>query len=193
MREEAEAASTACGWARLSVGQRRRLLGSVPQAAAAVLPGGSPPARCHEELCVLLWTLLDGNALFRDRVLRTDRAAELAKVLLYFMWDARQDPARAGLVHVCPVVLLLLSGERRVGIALNRPYARDLPLAGAPLFGGSLCDLLVVVLHKMVVAGRRALGNLYNCWLTVLANVSAYFKALGREAAMKLLDLLLFL
>ena len=48
---------------------------------------------------------------------------------------------------------------------------------------------MVVVLHRMVVSGGDRLQPLYNCFLTVLCNVSPYARSLSLVAAVKLVSL----
>jgi hypothetical protein len=87
------------------------------------------------------------------------------------------------------------------GVGLNKPLASGpggvggaLPGDGFPLLTGdtapSYGDLLVVALHKLVVDGSPALGTLYSCFLTVLANVSPYARGLTLASAVRLCNLL---
>jgi Dyggve-Melchior-Clausen syndrome protein len=54
---------------------------------------------------------------------------------------------------------------------------------------GNYSDLVVIVLHKMIVSGLDKLSALYNCFLTIICNVSPYCKCLGTVAAVKILNL----
>lgn len=54
---------------------------------------------------------------------------------------------------------------------------------------GSHLDLLILTVHKLLVAGADRLGTLYHCFLTVLCNVSPYAKSLSLVASVKLLNL----
>lgn len=54
---------------------------------------------------------------------------------------------------------------------------------------GSHLDLLILTVHKLLVAGSDRLGTLYHCFLTVLCNVSPYAKSLSLIASVKLLNL----
>ena len=47
----------------------------------------------------------------------------------------------------------------------------------------------VIVLHKLIVSGSEKLAALYNCFLTIICNVSPYCKSLGTVAAVKLVNL----
>jgi hypothetical protein len=104
------------------------------------------------------------------------------------MYKCRRDPAHIGLVHICTFVLLKLSGERSFGVSLNRAFTKKLP-TDLPLFHGCHTDLLVITLHKLVVNGAYKLVPLYSCWLTVISNISPYWKSMSLVAAVKLVNL----
>lgn len=54
---------------------------------------------------------------------------------------------------------------------------------------GSHLDLLVLTVHKLLVAGTERLSTLYHCFLTVLCNVSPYAKSLSLVSSIKLVNL----
>ena len=85
--------------------------------------------------------------------------------------------------------MLLLSGERNFGVSLNKPYLNVLPLNELPTFTGTCADLLIIVCHKLVVNGQRTLDSLYNCFLTIVSNISPYLKSMCLPACSKLLNL----
>ena len=95
---------------------------------------------------------------------------------------------QVGLIHICTFTLLLLSGERNFCVTLNQPFNSKLP-ADLPLFHGSHVDLLIIVLHKLVVNGSVKFSSLYNCFLTIIANVSPYARSLSMVASVKLMSL----
>lgn len=65
-----------------------------------------------------------------------------------------------------------------------------LPPSSSPSYLlGNYSDLVVIVLHKMIVSGLDKLSALYNCFLTIICNVSPYCKCLGTVAAVKILNL----
>lgn len=156
------------------------------------------------------------NKGFMHYLLEQADVTRLLVPILYLMYDGRNDPARVsaaaplprpppppphalrgprllaqpqvGLVHICTFVLLLLSGERSFSVALNRPFSQRLP-TDLPSFSGNHADLLIVTCHKLVVNGSPKLHTMYNCFLTILSNVSPYIKALSLVASVKLLGL----
>jgi hypothetical protein len=104
------------------------------------------------------------------------------------MYRSRRDPAQIGLVHICTFVLLKLSGERSFGVSLNRAFKKKLPI-DLPLFHGCHTDLLTITLHKLVVNGAYKLVPLYSCFLTIISNISPYWKSMSLVAAVKLVNL----
>jgi len=165
-----------------------RLLNNVHESLNVYLPGSVMSIECHQEVLVLLWKLLEENELFMPHILKNCDVTQLVIPVCYFMFEARRDPAKVGLVHICTFILLKLSGERNFCVQLNRTYTSRLPIE-LPLFSGTHTDLLVVVLHKMVVNGTDKLSPLYNCFLTIICNVSPYCKTLSLVSSVKLVNL----
>ena len=91
-------------------------------------------------------------------------------------------------MYLCTFTLLKFSGERNFGVALNKPFALRLPV-DVPLFQGNHADLLVIVLHKLIVSGLDKLSALYNCFLTIICNISPYCKSFSSVASVKLVNL----
>ena len=167
-----------------------RLLNNAWEANNTYLPGSVMEVECHQEVLVLLWKLLEENEGFMPYVLKhCDVSRQLVVPLCYLLFEARRDPARVGLVHICTFILLKLSGERNFCVQLNRPFDTVLPCTDFPLFSGSHADLLVLVLHKLVVNGTDKLAPLYNCFLTIICNTSPYTRTLCLLSSVKLLSL----
>lgn len=109
---------------------------------------------------------------------------------MHRIYQGRKDPAQLGHVHLTVLILLVLSSERDFAISLNEPltttYKSQLDL---PRFTGTHADLLVLVLLKLIMDGHKRLEALWDCILTVLANVSPYLKSLATVTANKLVKL----
>jgi len=114
---------------------------------------------------------------------------EILVPLLYHMNDARTDQSRLGLVHIAVFILLLLSGERNFGVRLNKPFTAAAP-TDIPVFSGSHADFLILVFHRVITAGHQRLQPLYECFLTIIVNVSPYLKSISMTTSIKLLHLL---
>ncbi|GMI36274.1 hypothetical protein TeGR_g2701, partial [Tetraparma gracilis] len=132
-----------------------RLLNNVHESNNTYLPGSVSGIECYQEVLILLWKFLEENSAFLDHVLSDDSSCdvnELVVPICYLMYEARRDESRTGLVHICTFILLKLSGNREFGVQLNKPFRKHLPIQ-LPLFQGGHCDLVVVVLNKMVTDG----------------------------------------
>jgi len=165
-----------------------RLLQTKNVAESAMLPGSYQGIDCHMEVLILFWRLLDMNDGFRFYVLHQADVTLCTAPILHLMWTSRQLLSQVGLEHLCTFLLLLLSGNRAMGVKLAEPVKHKLP-SDFPLFEGSHIDELIIVLHKLVVDGVPKLSTLYSCILTIIANVSPYAKNIGLVAAMKLINL----
>ena len=95
---------------------------------------------------------------------------------------------QVGLIHICTFVLLLLSGERNFCVALNAPFVAALP-TDLPSFVGNYADTLFLVMHRLVMDGPRKLALLYDCFLTIMANMSAYIKTLCMPSSVRVFSL----
>ncbi|XP_048846913.1 protein HID1-like isoform X2 [Brienomyrus brachyistius] len=153
------------------------------------LPNSTKKIQFHQELLVLFWKLCDFNKKFLYFVLKSNDVLDVLVPILYYLNDARTDQARVGLLHIGVFILLLLSGERNFGVRLNKPYAVHVAM-DVPVFTGTHADLLVLVFHKIITNGHQRLQPLYDCLLTIIANVSPYLKSLSMVASNKLLHLL---
>mmetsp|Transcript_7122 Transcript_7122/g.14897 ORF Transcript_7122/g.14897 Transcript_7122/m.14897 type:complete len:865 (+) Transcript_7122:177-2771(+) len=165
-----------------------RLLRNVYESQNTYLPNSKAKLECFQELLVLFWKLLEENPLFTNHILTQCDTNEVIVPICYLMYQSRRDPARIGLVHICTFVLLKLSGERSFGVNLNKPFLKRLP-CDLPLFSGSHADLVTITLHKLIVNGAYKLVPLYSCFITVICNISPYWRKMSLVAAVKLVNL----
>jgi hypothetical protein len=163
-----------------------RLLRSVYEAESTYM--GGTKLGCYQELLVLFWKFLEENPIFMTHILTRCDINEIIVPICFLMYRSRRDPAHIGLVHICTFVLLKLSGERSFGVSLNRAFKKKLP-TDLPLFHGCHTDLLAITLHKLVVNGAYKLVPLYSCFLTIISNISPYWKSMSLVAAVKLVNL----
>ncbi|XP_030764092.1 protein HID1 [Sitophilus oryzae] len=153
------------------------------------LPNSTKKVHFHQELLVFFWKMCDYNKKFLYFVLKSSDVLEILVPILYHLNDSRADQSRVGLMHIGVFILLLLSGERNLGVRLNKPYTATVPM-DIPVFTGTHADLLVIVFHKIITTGHQRLQPLFDCLLTILVNVSPYLKTLSMVASTKLLHLL---
>jgi hypothetical protein len=162
-----------------------RLLRNVYEAESTYM--GGTKLGCYQELLVLFWKFLEENPYFMSHILTKCDVNDILVPICFLMYRSRRDPAHIGLVHICTFVLLKLSGERSFGVSLNRPFTKKLP-TDLPLFHGCHTDLLVITLHKLVVNGAYKLVPLYSCFLTIISNISPYWKSMSLVAAVKMVN-----
>ena len=163
-----------------------RLLRNCYEAESTYMGGAK--LECYQELLVLFWKLLEENPLFMNHILTRCNINDVLVPICFLMYKSRRDPAQIGLVHICTFILLKLSGERSFGVSLNKAFSKKLP-TDLPLFKGCHADLLTITLHKLVVNGAYKLVPLYSCFLTIIANISPYWKSMSLVAAVKLVNL----
>ncbi|CAB3400506.1 unnamed protein product [Caenorhabditis bovis] len=165
-----------------------RLLSNPLLSSSSYLPNSTKRVNFHQELLVLLWKCCEFNQKFMFYVLKTSDVLEILVPILYHISDARNDSARVGLIHMGVFLILLLSGERNFGVRLNKPYTAKAAI-NVPPFTGTHADLLIIVFHKLITTGNYRLQSLFDCFLTIIVNVSPYLKSISMVASNKLLHL----
>jgi len=165
-----------------------RLLRNVHEGHSGLLLKSSKGVKFYQEILVLLWKFLEENPLFINHVLTKCDVTEVVTPICFLMYQARKDPSQIGLVHICTFILLKLSGERSFGVSLNKPFGTKLP-CDIPLFRGGHADLIGITLHKLIVNGSHKFVPLYSCFLTIICNVSPYWRSMSLVAAVKMVNL----
>lgn len=165
-----------------------RILNNSYQALNTYLPYSIKQIKCHQETLVLLWKCLDTNDGFREYWVQQKDACRILVPIIFLMCQGRQDSSQVGLIHICTFILLVLSGERDFCVSLNLPFDLRLPL-DLPPFTGTHGDFLLIGLHKMIVNGHETLNSVYNCFLTVICNISPYCKSLCMASSVRLIRL----
>ena len=168
------------------------MLGQPASAATSLLPGAVLTVSCGDELLLLLWHMLEGNAGFRSHV--AGHAHALTVIVCQQLMSGRHEPSRLGMLHVCTFLLLLLSGERAFSVGLNRPIETDGPAPPAELTlapGLSThADLLASSVHRLLCdSDGAAAAALADMGLTILCNISPYVKAFRNDSCLHLLTL----
>lgn len=165
-----------------------RLLCNVYESGNDLNPHSSKGIQCYQEILVLFWKLLDENPLFLNHILTKCDISKIVTPVCYILYQSRKDVSRIGLVHICTFLLLKLSGERSFAVGLNKPFTTRLP-CDMPLFTGGHADLISITFHKLVVNGSIKLVPLYSCFLTIISNISPYWRKMSLVGAVKLVNL----
>ena len=115
------------------------------------------------ETLSLFWELLQCNKRFRSYLIDTDRARDFVVLVLYYAIEAKDDPAKQGIVRMCVFILQTLSVEEKFGQKLNVPFTfhETLPaVLQIANFHGSYADFLIGVSHpRWMVAAQSRRGN----------------------------------
>lgn len=85
----------------------------------------------------------------------------------------------------------MLSGERKFGVQLNKPFAyKRFPVdKSLGSFSGTYNDFLVQMVNKLMMDCSPRLIGIHDTLLTILANVSPFITSLSMTSAMKLAKL----
>jgi hypothetical protein len=143
-------------------------------------------------MLVLFWELLQCNKRFRSFIIDTDRAHDSIVLVLYYAMDAKDDPARQGIVRMCVFILQTLSVEPTFGRRLNKPFVGQdsLPsILRIPNFHGTYADYLITSIHTILTTTKGRLESIYPALLAIVNNIAPYVQDLQRATCTKLLDL----
>lgn len=116
----------------------QRLASSTPQIAPETLS--------------LFWELLQCNKRFRSYLIDTDRVRDFVVLVLYYAIEAKDDPAKRGIVRMCVFILQTLSVEEKFGKKLNVPFTFQETLPSVlqiTNFHGSYADFLIGVCYPL--------------------------------------------
>jgi hypothetical protein len=166
-----------------------KLLSTVHESKNVYIPGTKYDVECYQEVLVLFWKLLEENHDFMLYIMKNCDITLVVVPICYILFSSRKDYSKVGLIHICTFILLKLSGERNFSVQLNKPFDGTIPCVEFPLFSGCHSDLIILVLHKLVVNGVDKLSPLYNCFITIIANMSPYTKSLCMASSVKLVSL----
>jgi len=159
---------------------------------ASYVPTVSKALPWAPEMLVLFWELLQCNKRFRSFIIDTDRAHDFIVLVLYYAMDAKDDPARQGIVRMCVFILQTLSVEPTFGRRLNKPFVGQdsLPAILRILnFHGTYADYLITSIHTILTTTKGRLESIYPALLAIVNNIAPYVQELQRATCTKLLDL----
>ncbi|CAG8439428.1 1323_t:CDS:10 [Ambispora leptoticha] len=164
----------------------------VDHANNTYLPGSAKPIRCHPEMLMLCWKLLEINKRFRTYLLETDRVLDVLIVLLYYALENKQDLAQSGLVRMCAFILQTISADRNFGVKLNKTFEGHSSLPSnvrIAAFHGTYADFMIISIYALISTTRGTLHSLYPALILTIANVSPYLKNLSVVTSTKLVQL----
>ncbi|KAK3707770.1 hypothetical protein LTR37_011947 [Vermiconidia calcicola] len=143
------------------------------------------------ETLSLFWELLQCNKRFRSYLIDTDRARDFVVLVLYYAIEAKDDPAKQGIVRMCVFILQTLSVEEKFGQKLNVPFTfhETLPaVLQIANFHGSYADFLISHIHTLLTSSNRGLESLHPALLAIVNNIGPYAQDLQRATSSMLLN-----
>jgi hypothetical protein len=165
------------------------LLGNHVDAANTYLPMSQKTISCHAELLLLLWKLIDVNKTFRATICKKFDICQLMVCLLWYVYESHGDQIKNGILQITTFIILSLSGERDLGIALNAPFTKSFPVEMA-LFAGNHVDLLLMLFHHVIMTNKPWVKSLHDCLFITICNLSPYIKGMSMNTASKLIHLI---
>ena len=164
-----------------------RMMKGPLNAASTYLPQSVTIPTLFREVLIIMWHVTCENTAFRTFLIKSPYLNSLVVPILFLIHEHRKDVTNVGLLHACVFFILLLSGERYFCVALNQPLKRRLPLDVT--ITGNVSDFLIFVLHRCLLHSLDKFGSLYDCIMTILANVSPYVRSISPIASKKLVHL----
>ncbi|QIX01502.1 hypothetical protein AMS68_007019 [Peltaster fructicola] len=144
------------------------------------------------EMLILFWELLQCNKRFRSFIVDTDRAHDFMILVLFYAMDAKDDPARQGIVRMSIFILQTLSVEPSFGQRLNKTFRGHESLPGIlriANFHGTYADYLITSIHTILTSTKGRLETIYPALLAVLSNIAPFVQGIERATSSKILDL----
>ena len=145
----------------------------------------------YREALIMLWALLIENKHFSSAVINSEMFSVLFADIIFFVFQGKQNGTLASVVHLCGVILLLLSESEDFASALNKQTPQTLPfvLTGVSPGTSTLADVLIILLSSLFneVSEYDALLEML---LIVLSNTASGLQDLGIVSASKFITLI---
>jgi hypothetical protein len=154
------------------------------------LPSSQKTIEFADDIIVLLWKIFDVNKNLLIYICNHKDVTKILIPLLFTIQINKDDQIKYPLIQIVSFVILLMSGTREFGIALNRSFEEKVPL-DLPLLSDSpnYADVLICCLHKFMVQDKGILRNLFDCYLTTICNISPYIKKISMPTSVKIVGL----
>ena len=145
----------------------------------------------YREAMIVLWALLVENKHFSSAVVESPAFSVLFADILFFVFQGKQNGTLASVVHLCGVILILLSESEGFAQALNKKSPQALPFVLAGIIPGTstLADILILLLSSLFndVTEYDALLEMF---LIVISNSSSGLQDISVTSASKLIALI---
>jgi len=165
------------------------LLKNPLKAKNTYLPGSGKPIQSDQEILLFFWTFISSNKAFMQYILNKEDVTGVAGPIIYYILTNRRNDDANGFVHMGAFSLLMLSGERKFGVQMNKSFDKLFSDKSLASFTGSFNDYYILVMHKILLDSSPRLAGLHDTMLTILVNISPFITSLSMTAAMKLAKL----
>ena len=167
------------------------------------------------EMLCLIWELLQCNKRFRRYVIETGSALDVLVLVLYYANEAKDDPAKQGILRLCVFIFQTLSVETSFAKRLNTLFAHTETLPSimrVQNFHGSYGDFLICVcslhldlllieyaltvfqsIHTIFVSPKGRLESMDQALLAIINNISPFLTGLARATSSKIMELVALL
>lgn len=160
-----------------------RYFSNLIDAQNTYLPNSVTQIEFYQELFILFWRFLQGNAYFLDEVVsHPDFLSKIYVTVLYHFDYLKKDPTKCNLLYICVFILLTFSSNRDFSMLLNEPYNLQLQFDLKDFEGGTFGDLTYQVIHRMIKVGPGILRPLYKSLVSVISNTAPYVKGLTKDS-----------
>ena len=160
-----------------------RYFSNLIDAQNTYLPNSVTQIEFYQELFILFWRFLQGNAYFLDEVVsHPDFLSKIYVTVLYHFDYLKKDPTKCNLLYICVFILLTFSSNRDFSMHLNEPYNLQLQFDLKDFEGGTFGDLTYQVIHRMIKVGPGILRPLYKSLVSVISNTAPYVKGLTKDS-----------
>ena len=145
----------------------------------------------YREALIVLWALLVENKHFSSAVVNSQVFPVLFADVLFFVFQGKQNGTLASVVHLCGVILLLLSESEDFASALNQKSPQTLPLVLTGVIPGTstLADVLILLLGSLF-SEVTTYDALLEMILIVISNSSSGLQGISVASASKLVALI---
>lgn len=99
--------------------------------------------------------------------------------------------ANLNLVKLAAFLLQTLSADKLLGLALNTPLSKSVPLPAKYAVPGTALDFLVQHLYSLIFTTKGALNAIYPAFILTIDNVSPYMRNPSIKTSTRLLQLFL--
>jgi hypothetical protein len=151
------------------------------------LPGSQKLVSFYEELLIGFWKVLEINKNFRSFICRETDISRIVVPLVFILQTQSKETAKFPMIQMVAFILLLLSGQREFSVTLNRPIEVKLPVEIQ--VEGTFADLIITTICKVIATDKATMRPLFECLLTIIANISPYIKSLNSISSTKLVEL----